>query len=85
MNDIATNLLLSSDDYADLQSSVSSADTYAEWYDYRDIINRQDSIIENQNKTYDLVNQGFTFISFILVIFLVYTLIKNMIRKQVSL
>lgn len=81
MNDIATNLLLSSDDYADLQSSVSSADTYAEWYDYRDIINRQDSIIENQNKTYDLVNQGFTFISFILVIFLVYTLIKNMIRK----
>lgn len=81
MNDIATNFLLSSDDYADLQSSVSSADTYAEWYDYRDIINRQDSIIENQNKTYDLVNQGFTFISFILVIFLVYTLIKNMIRK----
>ena len=81
MNDIATNLLLSSDDYADLQSSVSSADTYAEWYDYRDIINRQDSIIENQNKTYDLANQGFTFISFILVIFLVYTLIKNMIRK----
>ena len=85
MNDIPTNLLLSSDDYADLQSSISSADTYAEWYDYRDIINRQDSIIENQNKTYDLVNQGFTFISFILVIFLVYTLIKNMIRKQVSL
>lgn len=81
MNDIPVNAILSSDDIVNLESSLISADTYADWYDYRDIITRQDTIIENQEKTFDLVNQGFTFISFILVIFIVYTLIKNMIRK----
>lgn len=78
MNDFKDNNIFNSDNIINLESSLTS--TY-DWYDYREVIERQDTIIVNQSKTYDLINQGFTLIIFILVIFLLYSLIKNMIRK----
>lgn len=78
MNDFENNDIFTSNNNVDFESTI---DTYADWYDYRDIITRQDTIIENQNKIFDLANQGFTFISFVLIIFFIYILIKNMIRK----
>lgn len=78
MNDLEINNISDSNNIVSMESSITS--TY-DWYDYSEVIERQDTIIENQNKIFDLTNQGFTFISFILVIFLLYSLIKNMIRK----
>lgn len=45
------------------------------------IINNQNTIIQNQTKSFDLINQGFTFLSFLCVIYFLYIFIKNMIRK----
>ena len=78
MNDLEINNISDSNNIVSMESSITS--TY-DWYDYSEVIERQDTIIVNQNKIFDLTNQGFTFISFILVIFLLYSLIKNMIRK----
>ena len=78
MNYLEINNISDSNNIVSMESSITS--TY-DWYDYSEVIERQDTIIENQNKIFDLTNQGFTFISFILVIFLLYSLIKNMIRK----
>ena len=78
MNDFKDNNIFNSNNIINLESSLTSS---YDWYDYREVIERQDTIIVNQSKTYDLIKQGFTFISFILVIFLLYSLIKNMIRK----
>lgn len=60
------------------ESSLSSP---YDWYDYSEVIYREDTIIENQNKCFDLLNDGFTFISCTLIIILLYNLIRNMIRK----
>lgn len=81
MNDLENNTILDSNNIVYPESSLISADALADWYDYRDIITRQDTIIENQSKTYDLVNQGFCFLGFLVVIIFIYNLIKNMIRK----
>ena len=81
MNDLEVINFIISNDIASSASSITSAEPLVDWYDYKDIITRQDTIIENQSKTFDLVNQGFTFISFILILFFIYYLIKNMIRK----
>lgn len=81
MNDLENNTIFDSNNIVYPESSLTSVDALADWYDYREIITRQDTIIENQSKTFDLVNQGFTFISFILILFFIYYLIKNMIRK----
>lgn len=43
------------------------------------IINNQNTIIQNQTKSFDLINQGFTFLSFLCVIYFLYIFIKNMI------
>ena len=81
MNDLENNTIFDSNNIVYLESSLNSVDTLADWYDYRDIITRQDIIIENQSKTYDLINQGFCFLGFLVVIIFIYNLIKNMIRK----
>ena len=78
MNDLEINNISDSNNIVSMESSITS--TY-DWYDYSEVIERQDTIIVNQNKIFDLTNQGFTFISFILVIFILYSLTKNMIRK----
>lgn len=77
MNNLENNTIFDSNNIVYLESSLISAD----WYDYREIITRQDTIIENQSKTYDLVNQGFGFLGFLVGIIFIYNLIKNMIRK----
>ncbi len=81
MNDLENFTFFDSNNTVYSESSLSSVDALADWYDYRDIITRQDTIIENQSKIYDLVNQGFCFIGFLVVIIFVYYFIKNMIRK----
>lgn len=81
MNDLENNTIFDSNNIVYPEGSLTSADALADWYDYRDIITRQDTIIENQSKTYDLVNQGFCFLGFLVVIIFIYNLIKNMIRK----
>lgn len=45
------------------------------------LINNSNTIIENQAKTFNLINEGFTFLSFLCVIYFLYIFIKNMIRK----
>lgn len=45
------------------------------------LINNSNIIIENQTKTFNLINEGFTFLSFLCVIYFLYIFIKNMIRK----
>lgn len=62
------------------EMSSISALVYDDYY-FQQIINKQDTIIGNQSNTYNLLNFGFTFISFILIIFFVYNYMKNMIRK----
>ena len=44
-------------------------------------INNQNTIIQNQSKSFDLVNQGFTFLSFLCVIYFLYILFKNFRKK----
>ena len=84
MNDLENNTIFDSNNIVYPESSLTSVDALADWYDYREIITRQDTIIENQSKIYDLVNQGFCFLGFLVVIIFIYNLIKNMIRKQVN-
>ena len=81
MNDLENNTIFDSNNIVYPESSLTSVDVLADWYDYREIITRQDTIIENQSKIYDLVNQGFCFLGFLVVIIFIYNLIKNMIRK----
>lgn len=81
MNDLENNTIFDSNNIVYPESSLTSVDALADWYDYREIITRQDTIIENQSKIYDLVNQGFCFLGFLIVIIFIYNLIKNMIRK----
>lgn len=45
------------------------------------LINNSNTVIENQIKISNLVNEGFTFLSFLCVIYFLYIFIKNMIRK----
>ena len=60
-----------------------SDDTSTMSYDYYyyysrqldNIINNQNTIIQNQSKSFDLVNQGFTFLSFLCVIYFLYIFI----------
>lgn len=74
VNDITVDL---SDDTATM--------SYDDYYYYSrqldNIINNQNTIIQNQSKSFDLVNQVFTFLSFLCVIYFLYIFIKNMIRK----
>lgn len=55
------------------------------YYDYRSylqtIINNQNTQISTLQDTQKLINEGFTFISFILCIAGTYMLVKNFIRK----
>ena len=81
MNDLENNTIFDSNNIVYPESSLTSVDALADWYDYREIITRQDTIIENQSKIYNLVNQGFCFLCFLVVIIFIYNLIKNMIRK----
>ena len=81
MNDLENNTIFDSNNIVYPESSLTSVDALADWYDYREIITRQDTIIENQSKIYDLVNQGFCFLGFLVVIIFIYNLIKYMIRK----
>lgn len=52
-----------------------------DYYDYTEVVERLDNIIDNQNKSFNLINEGFTFISFLVIIYFLYIFIKNMIRK----
>lgn len=78
MNDLENNNIVNSNNIVNMESSLVSA---YDWYDYSEVIERQDTIIENQSKVYDLINNGFAFIAFLFVIILLYNLIRNMIRK----
>lgn len=71
-----------------LENSIeedTSTFAYDDYYYYSKqldtIINNQNTTIQNQTKSFDLINQGFTFLSFLCVIYFLYTFIKNMIRK----
>lgn len=78
-NDIfSNNNVVNSDNTID--NSTSLVSTY-DFYDYREVIEKQNTIIENQNKVFNLINEGFTFLSFIIIIYFLYLFIKNMIRK----
>ena len=78
MNDLENNNIVNSNNIVNMESVLVSA---YDWYDYAEVIERQDIIIENQSKVYDLINNGFAFIAFLVVIILLYNLIRNMIRK----
>ena len=67
-------------------SEVSSIDPQAVYdYDYRSylqtIINNQNKIIDNQDKSFSMINEFNTFMVFFLAIIFVYELFKNFIRK----
>ena len=66
-------------------SEMSSVETLAYDYDYRSylqtIINNQNKIIDNQDKTFEMINGFNTYMIFFLAIVLVYQLFKNFIRK----
>ena len=68
----------------DLSDDISTM-SYDDYYYYSrqldNIINNQNTIIQNQSKSFDLVNQGFTFLSFLCVIYFLYIFIKNIIEK----
>lgn len=68
---------------SDLQSS--SLEPLAYDYDYRSycqtIINNQNKIIDNQEKSFNMINEFNTFMVFFLAIIFVYQLFKNFIRK----
>ena len=78
MNDLEGNNISDFNNIVIMDSSLAS--TY-DWYDYREVIERQDTIIENQNNIFGLLNDGFTFICCTLIVLLLYNLIRNMIRK----
>lgn len=81
-NEIENNNSYNNNIVVDSKGELSSisALAYDDYY-FQQIINKQDTIIGNQSNTYNLLNFGFTFISFILIIFFVYNYTKNMIRK----
>lgn len=72
-------------DFSNSPIDGTSTQAYDDYYYYSrqldNIINNQNTIIQNQNKSFDLVNQGFTFLSFLCVIYFLYIFVKNMIRK----
>ena len=68
-------------DLSDDTSTMSYDDYYYYSRQLDNIINNKNTIIQNQSKSFDLVNQGFTFLSFLCVIYFLYIFIKNMIRK----
>lgn len=76
-NEIENSISSISNNYVVDEGQVLAYD----YYDYRELIQQQNVIISNQNKTYDLLNQGFTFISFLFIILYIYIYFKNMIRK----
>lgn len=82
-NEIENNNSYNNDIIVDSEEDLSSitALAYDDYY-FQQIINKQDTIIGNQSNTYNLLNFGFTFISFILIIFFAYNYMKNLIRKQ---
>lgn len=81
-NEIENNNSYNNDIIVDSEEDLSSitALAYDDYY-FQQIINKQDTIIGNQSNTYNLLNFGFTFISFILIIFFAYNYMKNLIRK----
>lgn len=78
---ISDNSSIDNIDIIDNTRELSVSASPYDYYSYYDVVSREDTIIENQNKVYDLVNQGFTFLSFIIIIYFLYMFIKNMIRK----
>lgn len=77
MNSVTNDIVVNSVD----DISTMSYDDYYYSRQLDNIINNQNIIIENQSKSFNLVNQGFTFLSFLCVIYFLYIFIKNMIRK----
>ena len=59
-------------------SEMSSVETLAYDYDYRSYLQ---TIINNQDKTFEMINGFNTYMIFFLAIVLVYQLFKNFIRK----
>lgn len=78
MNSVTNDIVVNS---VDDISTMSYDDYYYYSRQLDNIINNQNTIIQNQSKSFDLVNQGFTFLSFLCVIYFLYIFIKNMIRK----
>lgn len=78
MNSVTNDIVVNS---VDDISTMSYDDYYYYSRQLDNIINNQNIIIENQSKSFNLVNQGFTFLSFLCVIYFLYIFIKNMIRK----
>lgn len=76
-NEVQNSNISDNNNITDLSEKALAYD----YYDYREVIEKQNAIIENQNNTYNLLNYGFTFISFILIVFFIYSYFKNMIRK----
>ena len=64
-------------DLSDDTSTMSYDDYYYYSRQLDNIINNQNTIIQNQSKSFDLVNQGFTFLSFLCVIYFLYIFIFN--------
>ena len=81
-NEIAVNNISDSNIVDDGERQTTSSGVLAyDYYDYREVIQQQNIIIDNQTKLYDLVNSSFTFVSFILIISFIYIYIRNLIRK----
>lgn len=78
MNDVINDITV---DLVDDTTTMAYDDYYYYSRQLDNIIDNQNIIIQNQNKSFDLVNQGFTFLSFLCVIYFLYIFIKNMIRK----
>lgn len=69
-----------------VDTSVSGIDSQAYYdYDYRSylqtIINNQNTVITNLQKSNDIANDGFTTLLFCLISAFCYILVKNYIRK----
>ena len=77
-NDIISNNFISdSVDNAFFSTELMAFDDYY----YSTVISKQNTIIDNQNKTIDLINEGFSFLSFVFVFYFLYIFIKNLIRR----
>lgn len=86
MNDIETNNFVDNDmdSFVNGEMSISAYP-----YDYYDIVSREDKIINQIDKQYvllqnqqSLINEGFTFITFIIIILMLYFLIRNMLGRR---
>lgn len=80
-NDILSNTINDNSNNIIFETETETMTT-ASYYDYYEVVTRQDTIINKIDEQTKMINTSFCFISFLITIYLLYFLVRNMLGRR---